>query len=433
MSNYKIAKELMEFIDRSPSMYHSTENLAKMAADAGFAELKMEDGWKIEVGRGYYVKTNNSAIAVFNVGEDLKFNIIGSHSDSPSFKIKPNPEKTVADHFITVNTEPYGGAIYSTWFDRPLSVAGRVVYEKNSKLFEQNVNIDKNLLIIANAAIHMNREINNGYKYQAQKDLLPIIGQIGDKLKENGILMSHIAQALGIDVKDIVDYDLYLYDRQPGNFVGPNDEFFSVGRIDNLGMAYVSVKAVLEQKAAGINLAMVFDNEEVGSGSRQGAAGTFMTDLMQRICLSLSDDPEAYYRAVSRSFLISADQAHSVHPNYLEYSDITNYPKINKGVAVKYAANKSYTSDSVSASMFKMIAKAAGAPVQSFVNHSDKRGGSTIGPISVRKLNIPALDIGAPILSMHSVRELGGSQDQEDLYRIFMEFYKAGIGMPETV
>lgn len=432
-----LTKELMEFIDSSPSMYHGAENIEKLVAEAGFVRLNQSENWGIKEGGKYYILNNNSAIIVFTIGKEVKnprFNIVGSHSDSPTFKLKPNNIIRTKDSFLTVNVEPYGGAIYNTWFDRPLSVAGRVTFEKGGQIVEENVYIDKNILIIANAAIHMNREINKGYNYNEQKDMLPILGMIGSEDEPGDFILEQIAEKLKIKPEEILDFDLYLYDRQKGSFVGINDDFFSVGRIDNLGMAYLSVRAIIENSecigADNINMACVFDNEEVGSGSRQGAASPFLKQTIQRIVSLFSDEKEAFYKAVSSSFLISADQAHSVHPNYLEYSDITNYPTINKGPVIKYAANQSYTSDAVSAAVIKAICKEKDIPVQAFVNRSDKRGGSTIGPITMGKLNIPSVDIGSPILSMHSVKELGGCLDQEYILELFTEFYKGKYSRP---
>ncbi len=420
---YINTKEIMNFIDNSPTMFHAISNLVDLSKKLGFIELKHDEDWQLEKSKGYYIVNNDSSIIVFKVGEDFRFNIIGSHCDSPTFKLKPNFEILSKEGFITVNTEPYGSPIFSSWFDRPLSVAGRVVYKSNEKIKTDLVNIDENLLIIPNLAIHMNRDVNNGYKYNAQKDLLPLFGTIDDTINKDNYILSKVSEKLSTNIEDILDFDLFLYDRQKGNFVGKDNEFFSVGKIDNLGMAYLSTKAVLNSVPKGINISCVFDNEEVGSGSINGALGTYLADTLKRITIALKKSEVDYYKALSKSFIISADQAHSFHPNYNEAYDITNHPIMNKGVTIKYAANQSYTTNSVSAGYFKSICDEVGANVQSFVNRSDKRGGSTIGPLTARRLNIKSIDIGAPILSMHSVRELGGSKDSEDIYKIFMNYY----------
>lgn len=434
----KKAAELMKFVDASPTMYHAIDNIAYLLKKEGFKHLSLTDKFVLEPEGKYFVTNNGSAIIAWQMGKkDISkgFRIIGSHSDSPAFKIKPNPEITVKNHFLKLNTEVYGGAILSTWFDRPLSAAGRVII-KSKEILKPEVkliNIDKNLLIIPNLAIHMNRDINEGYTYNKQKDTLPLISIVNEKFEKSGYLVKLLAEELKIQENDILDFDLYLYDRQPGAFVGTDNEFFSVSRIDNLGMAYPSVDALIHSKAADFTqIACVFDNEEVGSATAAGAGSPFLADTLKRIVIGAQnkkagDNFEIAQQALASSFLISADQAHGLHPNYEEKNDITNFPLLNKGPVIKIAASMSYSSDGISASVFKQVCSNAGVPYQIFVNRSDMRGGSTIGPITAANLNIKCVDIGNPVLAMHSIRELGGCKDQESITKVFAFFYTTEI------
>lgn len=429
----KKAEALMKFIDKSPSVYHAIKNAGEFLEAKGFVHLKREDTFELKPQGRYFVTNNGSALIAWQMPKsgnaENGFRIVGSHSDSPTFRIKPNPEIKVNNHYLKLNTEGYGGVILSTWFDRPLSAAGRAIIKTGDLLKPEVklINFDKNLLTIPSLAIHMNREINDGYKFNKQKDTLPLIALINEKLEEKGFLMNLIAEEAGVTVDKILDFDLYLYDRQPGCFIGANDEFFSVGRIDNLGMACASIDALGDALPSNfVQVAAIFDNEEVGSRTAQGAGSPFLHDTLQRIIVSTSKGNafEELQKALAKSFLISADQAHALHPNYTEKNDITNFPLMNKGPAIKVAASMSYTTDGISAAIFRDICARAKVPCQNFVNRSDMAGGSTIGPISVSNLNIKSVDIGNPILGMHSVRELGGTEDQEYITKAFAEFYK---------
>ena len=432
------ASDLIKFVDKSPSMFHAVTNLSSMLKEKGFTELSLNEEFKMQKGTSYFTVNNGSAIIAWRVGKSIKngFRLIGSHSDSPTFKIKPSPELCVRNHYLKLNTEGYGGAILSTWFDRPLSIAGRLTLKSSKTLYPEVklVNIDKNLLIIPNLAIHMNREVNDGYKFNKQKDTLPLLAilQDGKEVSSKGYFLQMLADEMRVKKDDILAYDLYLYDRMQGAFVGKNNEMFSLPKIDNLGMAYPSITALMESKAQDFTqLACVFDNEEIGSSTAAGAGSPFLSDVLKRIVIGcaksegIDTDPfELFSQVISSSFLISADQAHALHPNYEEKNDITNFPLMNAGPVVKIAAAMSYMSDAVSAGIFKQVCQKAGVPCQVFVNRSDARGGSTIGPITMGNLNIRCVDIGNPILSMHSVRELGGSMDQEYIEKVFKQFYK---------
>jgi len=438
MKKNEAATSLMKFVDESPSMYHAIANLANMLKEAGYMELSGGDVFKLKKGGKYFTTTNGSAIIAWKMGKKIEtgFRIIGSHSDSPTFKIKPSPDITVQNHYVKLNTEMYGGAIVSTWFDRPLSVAGRLTTKGKDVLNPEVhlVNIDKNFLVIPNLAIHMNRDVNEGYSYNKQKDTLPLMAIVDGKIPDSKTsFMNILAKEMGALAEDILSFDLYLYDRMPGAFVGANKEFFSLPKIDNLGMAHPSIKALISSGDEDFTqVACVFDNEEIGSSTRAGAGSPFLSDTLKRIVIAGTqiekiEEPffEVFQRVLHSSFMISADQAHALHPNYTEKNDITNFPLMNKGPVIKVSASMSYMSDAISASIFKEVCKRANVPFQTFVNRSDMRGGSTIGPITMGNLNIRCVDIGNPILSMHSVRELGGSLDQEYIERAFTSFYKA--------
>lgn len=430
MNKFELTQELMTFIDYSPSVFHVIENFEDILDKNDFQKLEKNNRWNLLPNKKYYITNNDSSILAFQVGSDLDnnfFRIIGSHSDSPTFRIKPNSTMDIKKHFIKLNTEVYGGPILSTWFDRPLSIAGRVIVKGEDTFAPKsiNINIDRNLLIIPNMAIHMNREINKGYEYNAQKDTLPLIGLINETFEKDNYLLNIIANDLNIDISDILDFDLFLYDRAKGSFVGNDNEFYSVGKIDNLGMAFTSIKALVNSKSTPYTkIVYIPDNEEIGSSTKQGAASPFLRDILERIIYNLGGDFEDFSIALAKSYMISSDQAHSLHPNYIEANDITNFPVINKGPAIKLAASMSYTSDAVTSSIYKSICEKADVPCQYFVNRSDKRGGSTIGPITTSNLDIKSVDIGNPILSMHSVRELGGVDDNMYLYKSFIEFFK---------
>ena len=431
----KYAKELMQFIDKSPSVYHVIDNAARKLESAGFTRLQLSDSFNLKPAGKYFVTANSSALIAWQMSKGQKslgFKLIGTHSDSPCLRIKPNPELTVQNHYLKLNTEIYGGAILSTWFDRPLSAAGRVIVRTENPLAPQEllISLKDAPLIIPNLAIHMNREVNEGYKIERQKDMLPLLAIINEKFEQKGFLTNLLAEQLSIDPDSILDFDLYLYDTQPGSFCGLNNEFFSTGKIDNLGMAYASLDALIAQDKPldYVKAACIFDNEEVGSGTMQGAGSPFFADTLKRITIAQCSPEEPWFeifqQQLSRSFLISADQAHALHPNYPEKNDITNFPVVNGGPVVKIAAAMSYASDGISAGIFKDLCKRAGVPCQNFVNRSDIKGGSTIGPITAKNLRIKIVDVGNPILSMHSIRELGGTADQEFITKVFHQYYK---------
>ncbi|WP_419725832.1 M18 family aminopeptidase [Terrisporobacter petrolearius] len=426
----QFAENLIDYIYDSPTAFNAVETSTDLLLKNGFNELKMNEKWKLKVGGKYFITKNSSSLTAFVINSDNMqdgFRIIGSHSDSPTFRIKPNAEMTVENAYLKLNTEGYGGAILSTWFDRPLAIAGRVVLKSENVLCprEEIININRPVCIIPNIAIHMNRSINDGYKFNKQKDTLPLVGLINDTLEKDDFLLNEISKELNVDKKKILDFDLYLYEYEKGNIIGPNEEFISSSRLDNLSMAHASLYGLINSKGKnGINIASIFDNEEVGSSTKQGADSNMLLNLLERICISLGKDREEFFSAIYSSFMISADLAHALHPNLVEKHDPTNKPIMGGGPVIKISANQAYTSDAFSSGVYKNICEKCGVKYQQFVNRSDERGGSTIGPISSTHLDINSVDIGSPILSMHSVRELGSVEDHFNIYKTFVEFYQ---------
>lgn len=431
MNEKKFAKDLIEFIYNSPTSFHAVNTSKEILNGNGFEELKLNEKWNLEVGKKYYVTKNLSAIIAFTINSDNiekeGFRIVSSHSDSPTFRIKPNAEMSVENTYLKLNTECYGGPILNTWLDRPLGIAGRVVLKGESILNprEEIVNINKPICIIPNLAIHMNRTVNEGYALNKQKDMLPLVGLLNDSLEKDNFLVNQLASNLGVNIEDIIDFDLFLYEFEKGSLIGPNEEFISTGRLDNLSMAHASLHSLIDTKGNyGVNVVSVFDNEEVGSSTKQGADSNMLLNILERICMSLGKDREEFFTSIYSSFMISADLAHAVHPNVTEKHDPTSRPVMGCGPVIKINANQAYTSDAYSISVYKNICMEAGVDYQEFVNRSDERGGSTIGPISSTHIDIPSVDVGSPILAMHSIRELGSVKDHYNIYKTFSKFYE---------
>ncbi len=423
-------QELLDFINKSKTAFQGAYEIKAILDKKGYEELKEEDKWDLKKGGKHYVMKNDSALIAFEVGSgDIEkdgFRLIGAHTDSPGFRIKPNPEIKVEGHYIKLNTEVYGGAILSTWFDRPLSIAGRVTLKGENPFNPktQLIDINKPVLIIPNLAIHMNRSINEGYEYNKQKDTLPLLTMVQDKLENDQYLINLISETLKVDASDILDFDLFLYEYADGILFGADNEFISCGRLDDLWMVFAGLKALTssnEIKATKVLVAL--DNEEIGSLTSQGANSSILSNILERIALGLKKEREDFKRALSNSIMISADLAHALHPNYTEKCDPTSRPMLGKGPVLKIAAGGSYSTDSYASAVFKGICEKAGVPCQVFVNRSDLRGGTTIGPITAAKLNIPVIDLGAPILSMHSIRELAAVKDNEYIISAFTEFF----------
>jgi aspartyl aminopeptidase len=412
----KMNQELLSFIKNSPTQFHAAESMAKEFRNAGFCELKEEEAWELKPQGKYFVMRNHSAIVAFTIPEQVpyQFHIMASHSDSPTFKIKENPELQVENAYVKLNVEKYGGMLMGPWFDRPLSVAGRVVVEENGELVEKLVCIDRDLLLIPSLAIHMNRQVNDGYALNPQKDMLPLYG-MGDA-KDS--FLKVIAEEAGVSEAQILGHDLFLYNRVPGTIWGAQNEFVSSGRLDDLQCAFSSMKGLLGgNREKSICVHCVLDNEEVGSTSRAGAAAGFLKDTLLRINTGLGRTHEDYLRTLAGSFMVSADNAHGVHPNYADKSDQGHRPYLNGGIVIKHSANQKYCTDAISAARFKKLCAQAGVPWQTFVNRSDMAGGSTLGNISNTQVAVSTVDIGLAQLAMHSPYETAGALDTEYLVR----------------
>lgn len=420
----KTVEELFSFIENSPSAFHAVETMRQELENAGYHQLLESESWVLHRGGKYYVIRNGSSIIAFRIPAKgfVGYQIVASHSDSPSFKIKENPEMEAEGHYVKLNVEKYGGMLMAPWLDRPLSVAGRVIVREENHLAVKLVNVDRDLVMIPNLAIHMNRDANEGMKYNAQKDMLPLYGSETAK----GTFMETIAKAAGVKAGNIVGHDLFLYNRTKGCVWGAKQEFLSVGRLDDLQCAFASLKGFLEaEEGDSLPVHCVFDNEEVGSSTKQGAASTFLYDTLTRINEALGRTKSQYQQALASSFMLSADNAHGVHPNYSEKACPTNRPYLNGGVVMKFSANQKYTTDGVAAALFREICKRADVPVQVYLNRSDVPGGSTLGNISGTQVALNTVDIGLAQLAMHSPYETGGVKDIEYLIRVMRQFYGA--------
>lgn len=417
-----ITNKMLDFIDASPTCFHVVDNLKKELVKNGYVELSEKEEWNLKAKGKYFVTRNDSSIISFRIPKkDFKgFYMIASHSDSPSFKIKENPEMEAAGAYVKLNVERYGGMLCAPWFDRPLSVAGRVFVKGKKGIESRLVNVDRDLVMLPSLAIHMNREANDGYKYNAQTDMLPIFGDEASK----DSFFDVIAKSAGVKKDDILSHDLFLYNRVKWTTWGANNEYISCSRLDDQECVYSSFDGFLKGKEKeNVPVHCVFDNEEVGSGTKQGAASTFLKATLVRINECLGRTTEQYYTALANSFMISADNAHAVHPNHIEKADPVNRPVMNKGIVIKYNANQKYTTDAFSAAFFKNVCEKAKVPYQTFTNRSDTVGGSTLGNISTTQVAVDTVDIGLAQLAMHSPYESAGAKDPEYLAKASKEFY----------
>lgn len=421
----KATEDLIKFIEGATDCYQAVERIAEILRSNGYRELYECEKWEVQNGGKYFVVRNLSSVIAFEIpkGEYVGLMVAASHSDSPSYKIKPDAEVT-GGAYTRLNVEGYGGMIASTWLDRPLGVSGRIVLKTENGLQTKLVKIDEDFLVIPNLAIHLNRKINEGQKLNPAKDMLPLAGD-GTK---PGRFFERIAEAAGVQTDAIIAHDLFLYNRMPGSIWGMDGEYFSIGRIDDLQCAYTSLRGFLESdETEALKMYCVFDNEEVGSGTKQGAKSTFLTDVLERIHSALSLDQEKMNRALSSSFMLSADNGHAVHPNLPEMSDLTSRPVLNGGVLIKHNANQKYTTDAVSDAIFKTICQRANVPYQTYTNRSDIPGGSTLGNLANEKLSLNTVDMGAAQLAMHSAYETGGVRDTLYLIQAFRAFYSTAI------
>lgn len=423
-------QELIDFIKKSPSCYHVIHNIAAELEEAGYERLNEAKDWTLHKGGRYFVTRNQSSLIAFMLPEETLggFLICASHSDSPTFKLKSNYEMTVDDRYLKLNVEKYGGMICSTWLDRPLSVAGRVVVNRGDGIESVLVNLDRDLCLIPNLAIHMNRQINEGYAYNAQKDMLPLLGEGTAK----GKLKELLAGAAGVEEEALLGYDLFLYLREDGRIWGAEQEFYSSPKIDDLQCAFASKEAFLQAENTGMSKVLaIFDNEEVGSGTKQGAKSTFLSDVLARIQEGLSLTKGESIRQIASSMMLSADNGHALHPNHTDKADPTNAPRLNGGVLIKYNANQKYTTDGIAEALFKKLLQKEEIPYQEYTNRSDIAGGSTLGNLSNEKISLNTVDMGAAQLAMHSAYETGGTKDTVSLMEGIRAFYESRIQMEE--
>lgn len=431
-------KRLLSFLDASPVNFLAIKNIADTLAANGFRRIDpaLPLG-EVKSGDRFFITKNDSSIYAFRIGNkpiaDAGFHMICAHCDSPTFRIKPNAEMLTEGGIVKLNTEVYGGPIMSTWFDRPLTLAGRVIVRGEDVMQPETLllHIKRPLLQISNLAIHFNRQVNDGVALSKQKDVLPLLGQITSQLETGNLLMNVILEELNSTIadcqfcaKDVLDFDLYLADATPACTFGVHNEFISSGRLDDLSMCYAGLEALIASDTTDTTQVLaLFDNEETGSQTKQGAGSPFLAYILKRIAMSQSHTEEAYYQAVERAFMISADNAHAWHPNYPEKYDPTNHPMLGGGPVIKFNAAQKYASDAVSAAVFAGLCEKAGVPCQRFVNHSDVAGGSTLGNILASSIPLRGVDMGNAILAMHSCRETGSVVDHEYCVKVFTEFF----------
>ena len=426
---------LLRFLDASPVNFLAARNIVQELEKNGYRRLDPQQPvGDLKAGEKVFVIKNDSSVYAFRLGRkplaEAGFHIICAHSDSPTFRVKPNAEMTGAEGIVRLNTEVYGGPILSTWFDRPLTLAGRVIVRGKEAMHPETmlIHIKRPLLQISNLAIHFNRQVNDGVKLSRQKDMLPILGLISDELERGNLLINVVLEELNkertVAREDVLDFDLYLADTQPACTFGVHNEFISSGRLDDLSMCFAGLEALLAAPESDTTQVLaIFDNEETGSQTKQGAGSPFLASMLMRIACAQSGSEEAYWQAVERAFMVSADNAHAFHPNYAEKYDPTNHPVLGGGPAIKFNASQKYASDAVSAAVFAEICREAGVPCQRFVNHSDVAGGSTLGNILASSVPLRGVDMGNAILAMHSCRETGSVADHEYCVRAFTAFY----------
>jgi aspartyl aminopeptidase len=429
-------KRLLSFLDASPVNFLAVKNITEELQQHGYRRIDTTEALgTVKAGDKFFVTKNDSSIYAFQIGRkplaETGFHMICAHCDSPTFRIKPHAEIDCEGGIVKLNTEVYGGPIMSTWFDRPLTLAGRVIVKSKDVMTPTTLllHVKRPLLQISNLAIHFNRQVNDGVKLSRQKDVLPILGIINDELEKGNLLMNIILEELNkqqtVAREDILDFDLYLADATPACTFGAHNELISSGRLDDLSMCFAGLEALLaSQPTDTTQVLAIFDNEETGSQTKQGAGSPFLSYMLKRIALAQGGTEEAYYQAVERAFMISADNAHAWHPNYSEKYDPTNHPMLGGGPIIKFNAAQKYASDAYSASVFAGLCKKAGVPCQRFVNHSDVAGGSTLGNILASSIPLRGVDMGNAILAMHSCRETGSTADHEFCVKVFTQFYQ---------
>ena len=424
----EILKDLMNFLDSSVTMFHAINECEKVLQNCGYIYLPENEKWNIRAGK-YYTKRNSSSLIAFDIANgDYHFQISAAHSDSPTFKLKDRPI-IESNGYLKLNVEAYGGMIDATWLDKPLTLAGRVMVDTGCGIETRLLYIDKDLLIIPNVPIHFNREINKGFAFNNQVDMLPVFSA-GNLSEADFDKM--LAKELGVKPEAILAKDLYLVNRQKATVIGYDNELISSGRLDDLECVYTSLRGFVEAENKNhINVFAVFDNEEVGSVTKQGAMSTFLVSTLNRINKALGKSDEDYYRAIAKSMLISCDNAHAIHPNHPELFDVKNRPVLNQGIAIKESANQKYTTDAFSRAVLKKILDKNNIPYQTFANRSDIIGGSTLGNLSNTAVSMNAVDIGLPQLAMHSAYETAGAKDVEYAIEALRAFFETNIDIKD--
>lgn len=424
-----LSRELLSFIEKSTDSFHAVKTVSDMLLEKGYVYLPETEEWSISTGK-YFTKRNNSSLIAFEIPENDfdSFGIIAAHCDSPCFKVKELHSFKVEGNYTKLNTEPYGGMIMSSWMDRPLGISGRLLVKTDSGVKTILCDTEKDYCIIPNMAIHMQRDINDGHKFNPQVDMLPLIGD------ENADLITFLSEKYGVNKEDILSHDLFLYPMEKGRIVGQKGEFIVSPRLDDLQCTFSAVKALTESEYSGkIKIAAILDNEEVGSRTKQGADSSFMESVIDRICECLNINKNKKCAMIAKSFMVSADNAHAVHPNFPAVTDQSNRNYINKGIVIKFNANQSYTTDGVSSAVFKSICDKNEVPYQTFHNRSDMRGGGTLGNISNSHISLNTVDIGIPQFSMHSAMETAGIKDTYYMYKAMKGFYEAKVNFDEEV
>ncbi len=408
---------LLGFLDASPTPFHATQNMSMMFTNAGFTQLDEADKWELEQGKKYFVTRNDSSVIAFTYPESKNYTMVGAHTDSPNLKLKPNP--VIKEHgVVKFGVEPYGGLLLNPWFDRDLSLAGRVSYlDSHDVLRDVLIDVKKSIATIPSLAIHLDDKANKDRTVNKQTDISPVL-TTNDDFEFDEFLKWQLSKVDILDVKELYANELSFYDRQKAAFVGLHDDFIASARLDNLLSCYVGMLSICSIEADKPMLFIASDHEEVGSESVSGAGGSFLENTLRRMYC----DYEEYMQMIRSSILISADNAHAIHPNYPSKHDKEHAPKINAGVVIKVNANQRYASNSKTISKFMSLASSMGEKTQNFVTRSDMGCGSTIGPITATRLGIDTLDIGLPTLGMHSIRELAGSDDAHSLYKIIVGF-----------
>lgn len=426
-----ITNQLLDYIKNSPSPFHVVSTSSSILKDAGFKELSFSDDWNLSLNEGYYINHYGTTLLAFTIGNNVDntscIRMANSHTDQPCFRVKPNPI-LLEKGYLKVNTETYGGVILNTWLDRPLSLAGKVVLKSNDiyNPTTKLINFNRPILTIPNLAIHLNREVNKGIELNKQTDMLPLLGMINDTLDKDNYFINLIANELNVNSDDIVDFDLYIYLYEDGCTLGINNEFISAPRLDNLTSSIALLNGIIESKKSNnnnINIIGLFDNEEVGSSTKQGADSMVSNILLTKIYAGLNKSQADMYSAITRSFCLSMDVAHAFHPNHSAKSDPTNTVLLNNGIVLKIDTSQRYASDIEALATIEQLCDNNNIKYQKYVNRSDAIGGSTLGSISSSWLPMKTVDLGIPMLAMHSSRELMGVNDQEYLNNLAICFF----------